>query len=114
MAKGLNFRNFAQPTLPITMNDAEETLFTLTAPSVELVERLQANQDALAATFQQGNKESLDAIWGLTADLISCNREGRQVTVDDLKGRFGMGYRMLFVFLQAYGEFIAEIEAEKN
>lgn len=114
MARSLNFRQFAQPTLPITMNDAEETLFTLTAPSVELVERLQANQDVLIATFQKGNRESLDEIWKLAADLISCNREGRQVTADELKSRYGMSYKMLFAFLTAYGEFIAEIDEAKN
>ena len=114
MAKLLNFRNFAQPTLPIAMNDAEETLFTLVAPSVELVERLEANQDSIVATFQKGNRESLDAIWDLAASLISCNRECRAVTVDDLKGRYGMSYTMLLAFLTAYGEFITEIESAKN
>lgn len=112
--KGLNFRQFAQPTLPITMNDAEETLFTLTAPTVELVERLEANKDTLLETFKKGDRSSLDEIWKLTADLISCNREGRKVTVEDLKSRYGMTYQMLFMFLTAYGEFIAEIEAAKN
>ena len=114
MAKGLNFRNFAQPTLKINMNDAEETLFTLTTPSVELVERLEANQDTILATFQKGDRESLAEIWALVASLISCNREGRKVTVEDLKGRYGMSYEMLFVFLQAYGEFIEELENAKN
>lgn len=112
--KGLNFRSLAQPTLPLTMNDAAETLFTLTAPSVELVERLEANQDALLATFQKGDRTSLDEIWKLAADLISCNRESRQVTADELKSKYGMSYKMLFVFLEAYGEFIAEIESAKN
>lgn len=114
MAKGLNFRNFAQPTLPINMNDAEETLFTITAPTVELVERLEANQDEIVATFNSGNKESLDEIWNLTADLISCNREGRKVTAEDLKGKYGMSYQMLFAFLVAYGEFVDEIKSAKN
>lgn len=114
MAKSLNFRQFAQPTLPITMNDAAETVFTLTAPSVELVEQLEANQKALLDTFKKGNRESLDEIWNLAARLISCNRECRQVTVEDLKGKYGMTYQMLFIFLEAYGEFIAEIEAAKN
>ena len=114
MAKSLNFRAFAQPTLKITMNDAEETVFTLTAPSVELVERLEANQTVLVETFNKGNRESLDEIWKLAADLISCNRECRQATVEDLKSKYGMNYRMLFAFLEAYGEFIAEIEEAKN
>ena len=114
MAKGLNFRSFAQPTLPINMNDADETLFTVTAPSVELVEMLEANQDEINATFQRGDKRCLDEIWNLAARLISCNREGRQVTVAELKGRYGMSYQMLFVFLKAYNEFVNEIEAAKN
>lgn len=114
MAKGLNFRNFAQPTLPINMNDAEETLFTVTAPRVELVERLEANQDAIVAVFEKGDRESLEEIWKLAADLISCNRECRQVTAEDLKGRYGMSYEMLLAFFKVYGEFIDEIENAKN
>lgn len=114
MAKGLNFRNFNQPTLPINMNDAEETLFTITAPTVELVERLEANQDAIIEVFSRGNNESLEELWKLTADLISCNREKRQVTVDELKGRYGMSYQMLLAFFIAYTEFIDEIGNEKN
>ena len=115
MAKGLNFRNFAQPTLPITMNDAEETLFTITAPTVELVERLEANKDAIVATFEKGTDlESLAELWKLAADLISCNREHRPVTVAELKGKYGMTYEMLYAFIIAYNEFVAEIETAKN
>lgn len=114
MAKGLNFRKFAQPTLPITMNDAEETLFTCTAPTVELVERLEANKDAIIAVFMAKDRESVEALWQLTADLISCNREGRKVTVEELKGKYGMTYEMLAAFILAYGEFINEIKSAKN
>lgn len=114
MAKALNFRSFAQPTLSLTMNDAEGTLFTVTTPSVELVELLEANLDEIKAVFERGDKSSLDEIWNLAARLISCNRECRKVTVEELKGRYGMNYQMLFAFLQAYGEFIAEIESAKN
>lgn len=114
MAKGLNFRHFSQPTLPINMNDAEETLFTVTAPTVELVERLKENQDEIVAVFENGDEETLDEIWKLTADLISCNREGRKVSVEELKGKYGMNYAMLYAFLVAYFEFIADIENEKN
>ena len=114
MAKSLNFRSIAQPTLTITMNDAEETVFTITTPSVELVERLEANQETLLETFKKDDRETLDEIWKLAADLISCNREGRRVTTEELKGRYGMGYKMLLIFFDAYGEFINEIENAKN
>lgn len=114
MAKGLNFRSFAQPTFPITMNDAEETLFTCISPSVELVERLEANQDAIIAVFKEKNRESVEELWRLTADLISCNREGRKVTVEELKGKYGMNYEMLGAFILSYGGFIDEIKNAKN
>jgi hypothetical protein len=114
MAKGLNFRHFSQPTLPINMNDKEETLFTLVAPSVALVEKLEANQQTIVETFQKGDRESLEALWSFAAELISCNREHRHVTAAELKDRYGMGYAMLLAFFVAYEEFIHEIEAAKN
>lgn len=114
MAQALNFRKFAQPTLPITMNDAEETLFTVTTPSVELVERLETNQTEIIANIMRGDRDSLNDIWNLVADLISFNREGRKVTVAELKGKYGMNYQMLLMFLTAYVEFIKEIKNAKN
>lgn len=114
MAKVLNFREFAQPTLPIQMNDVEGTLFTCMAPTVELVERLEANQEAIIAVFKKGDRECLDELWKLTAELISCNREHRSVTPEELKGKYGMNYQMLFAFITAYGDFIDEIENAKN
>lgn len=114
MAKSINFRQFAQPTLPINMNDPEETLFTLTAPTVELTERLKENQETMIAIFKRGDDTSVAEIWNLAAELISCNREGRKTTAEELKGRYRMSYEMLIYFLTTYGEFIAEIEAAKN
>lgn len=114
MAQGLNFRKFAQPTLPLNMNDAEETRITVTSPTVELTERLEANQDALVAVFERGDRESLDEIWKLAADLISCNREHIKVTGEELKGKYGVSYEMLMAFFTAYTEFISEIESAKN
>lgn len=115
MAKGLNFRSFAQPTLPISMNDVEETLFTITTPTVGLVEELEANRDTILAAFGgQNGRRRLDELWSFAAKLISCNREGQTVTADELKGRYGMNYDMLFAFYTAYMEFLAEIEQAKN
>ena len=114
MAQTLNFRKFAQPTLPICMNDAEETTFNCVAPTVALVERLEANKDEITAIFKKGDRESVEEMWKLTADLISCNREHRTVTVEELKGKYGMSYEMLFAFVVAYFEFINEIKNAKN
>lgn len=114
MAKSLNFRNFAQPTLPITMNDAEGTIITCVAPTVELVERLEANQDEIIAILKRGDRETVGELWKLTADLISCNREHINVTVNDLKGKYQVNYEMLLLFFVSYIEFLEEIKSAKN
>lgn len=114
MAKSLNFRAFAQPTLDLTMNDEAGTRISVLAPTVALTERLAANKDVLLATFKRGDRTSLEEIWQLAADLISCNREGIHVTVEELKGRYGMNYEMLMAFLVAHIEFINEIDEAKN
>lgn len=114
MAKALNFRSFSQPTLPLTMNDPEGTAITVIAPSVELVERLEANEAEILAAFEGRDSEAVEALWRFAADLISCNREGITVTAADLKGRYAISYDMLLAFYTAFGEFIDEIKAAKN
>ena len=114
MARSLNFREFAQPKLHLTMNDAEGTELNVIAPTVELVERLEANYDILVGTLRRADRESISETWKLAADLISCNLEGIHVTVEDLKGRYRMSYEMLMAFLLEHIAFTKEIEAAKN
>lgn len=114
MAKVLDFNKFEQPTLPIVMRDENKTPFTVVAPSLELIEELEANQDDIVAACKSGNRESLNTAWALAAKLISCNQEGRQVTAEDLQQKYRMTYTMLFAFIVAFREMVHEIENAKN
>lgn len=114
MARVLDFNKFEQPTLPLVMKDADRTKFTVIAPSVELVHKLEANKEALTEALEKGDENSVEKCWGLAAELISCNEEHRHVTAEDLQGKYGMTYVMLFAFFKVYGELIAEIESAKN
>jgi hypothetical protein len=114
MARVLDFNKFEQPTLPLVMKDAGQTKFTVTAPSLELVQKLEANRDELDQALKKGDENSLAKAWDLAAELISCNEEGRQVTAEDLQEKYCMSYLMLLAFFKVYGELIAEIESAKN
>lgn len=113
MARVLDFNKFEQPTLPLVMKDADQTRFTVTAPSTELVHKLEANKEDIEKALEKGD-DSIEKCWELAAELISCNEEGRQVTAEELKEKYRMTYVMLFAFFQVYGELIDEIESAKN
>ena len=114
MARVLDFNKFEQPSLPLVMKDAERTRFTVIAPSVELIQKLEANQDDIEKALKKGDENSIARAWSLAAELISCNEEDRQVTAKELQEKYRMTYVMLFAFFKVYGELVNEIESAKN
>ena len=114
MARILDFNKFEQPSLPLVMKDEEKTKFTVIAPSVELIQKLEANQEDIERALKKGDEHSIARAWSLAAELISCNEEDRQVTAEDLQKKYRMSYVMLFAFFKVYGELVDEIESAKN
>lgn len=114
MARILDFNKFEQPSLPLVMKDADHTKFTVIAPSLELIQKVEANQEDIVTALEKGDEDSLAKAWDLAAELISCNEEGRQVTAEELQEKYGMNYVMLFAFFKVYGELVDEIESAKN
>jgi hypothetical protein len=96
------------------MKDTERTKFTVVAPSTELIQKLEANQEEIEKALKKGDENSIARAWSLAAELISCNEENRQVTAADLQEKYRMTYVMLFAFFKVYGELVAEIESAKN
>lgn len=113
MARVLDFNKFEQPSLPLVMKDENRTKFTVIAPSVELIQKLEANKEAIDKALEKGD-DSIEKCWELAAELISCNEERRQVTAKELEEKYRMTYVMLFAFFEVYGELIDEIESAKN
>lgn len=114
MARVLDFNKFEQPSLPLVMKDPNQTKFTVIAPSVELIQKLEANQEDIEKALKKGDENAIAKAWDLAAELISCNEEGRQVTASELQEKYRMTYVMLFAFFKVYGELVDEIESAKN
>ena len=50
----------------------------------------------------------------MAAKLMSCNRAGLQVTVDDLRNKYKLNLEALIVFYNVYLSFLNEITSAKN
>ena len=118
MAK-LNFNAINRPTLELIMQDKAQTVITVTTPSEKLVEELQETLPELQNILGAGGEESTEAAYDLAARLMSYNKEGLTVTVEDLQTKYWPVNKMenlvnMLVFIKAYAEFIEEINNAKN
>lgn len=114
MAKVLDLNTVERPTLELTLQDKEKTTILVSTPSEALVRELEEVAAEMDALYRRGDKESVDAIYDLAARLISCNRQGLQVTADELRTKYKMSLESAVIFYNAYLEFINELTNEKN
>lgn len=114
MAKTLDFNALVPPTLPLVMRDEAKTQIDVVAPTEGLVEELQAVAPIMESALASKEAEAVPAIYDLAARLISCNRQGQQVTAEDLRGKYKLNLEALIFFYNAYIDFIAEIPNAKN
>ena len=114
MAKTLDFNELRLLTLNIVLKDEAKTNVHITSPTVDLVERLQADLPSLQEKLKKGDKESIELMYDLAADLISLNREELKINGDQLRNTYKLDIVDLMVFFGAYLDFVAEIKNAKN
>lgn len=115
MAKVLDLNDVQQlPTLELTLQDADKTTLLVTIPTEGLINELESSGPQLTAVLSKGTKEGVDMAFDLAARLISCNRNGRTITGQELREVYGMRFETLLVFYSAYMDFIDEVKNLKN
>lgn len=115
MAKVLDLNNIEQmPTLELTLQDKDKTTLLVTIPSEGLINELEASGPKLTKVLSKGDKAGIDMCFDLAARLISCNRNGRTITCDDLRNVYRMSFESLIVFYSVYMDFIEEVKGLKN
>ena len=110
----LNFNRYRPPILPVEMLDDERTVINLVPPTVDLQEELRACATDLYALLNGENEEQRLALWDLAARLMSCNRNMRKITPEQLRTTFRLDEEDLVVFYDAYVAFVTGIETAKN
>ena len=112
--KVLDFNAIQQPVLELTMMDQEHTVIKVGTPSVDLLEKLEANLPEFERIAKSGNKEAVQAIYDLAAQLINCNRSFITVTGAELLDKYKLGLDYMQIFFSAYMDFVTEIYNAKN
>lgn len=115
----LDFNALTRPVLDLVMMDEAKTAITVTTPTEGLVEELEKMLPNANTIFAADNPDSIDACYDLAARVISCNRQGIAVTVDELKNKYWPKDKManqlyLLTFFKAYVDYIDELKNEKN
>lgn len=114
MAKTLNFNKYRPPILPVEMMDEDNTVIHVTPPTVDLQEELRAHMADLHALLSGDDDEKREALFDLAARLMSCNRNMRKITPEQLRNTFRLDEEDLVVFYTAYADFVKGIENAKN
>jgi hypothetical protein len=112
--KALNFNTLQQPTWPVTLKDDGQTTVNLTAPTVELVDRLVAMAPELEEVAQTKDGRTIRACYELLAEVMNCNADGFTFTAEELRDKYKLTFMDLLVLEKGYMEFMDEIKNAKN
>lgn len=112
--KTLDFNSIQQPTWAIKLKDEAQTVVNLTAPTVELVDRLTAVAPELQKIAENKDGSTIRAVYELVADVMGCNDAGMTFTAEELRDKYKLTLLDVFVFVSGYMEFISEIKSAKN
>lgn len=112
--KALDFNAIEPPTWPVTLKDNEKTTVHLTAPTVDLVDRLVAMAPELQSVAEHKDGRTIRAVYELTADMMNCNDDGFTFAAEELRDKYRLSLLDVFKFTAGYLDFIKEIQSAKN
>ena len=110
----LDFNSIVQPTWPVKLKDEEQTVVNLAAPTVQMLEKLQATAQELKKVAKEKNGKTIRAVYALIAEIMSCNDDGFTFTAEELRDKYKMTFVDLVKFVSGYFDFIQEIKDAKN
>lgn len=110
----LQFDRYRPPVYPVELMDEQRTVLHLTPPTVDLQEELRSRIGDLEELILCADDEIRRSLWDLAARLMSCNRNVRQITPEQLKAAYGLDEEDLVVFFEGYAAFLKGIENAKN
>ena len=112
--KMLDFNAIQQPTWPIKLKDDAQTVVNISAPSVDLMDRLEASTSEIQEITKTKDGRSIRKLYDLIAEVLSCNEDGFTFTGDELRTKYRMSLLDLAKFELGYLDFIGEIKEAKN
>lgn len=114
MAKVLDLNALEQPVLELKLRDEKRSVFRLTTPTTQLVEKFIAAKAEMTEVAKSRDGEKIKKLYELTADIFSCNADYITVTAEELRDRYRLTFGDLVVIFAAYLDFIKELNTAKN
>ena len=114
MAKALNFKTITKRYLTVTLNDEKGTTLMIGTPTKKVMDGLLVLQETFKGV-EDGDevaKSMMDDLYQACADIMSNNKTRSRVSVDMLSDIFD--FEDIFLFFNAYMEFVEETVASKN
>ena len=121
--KNLDFRKVKKTYLNVTLADEKNTTLMIGTPTKRTIDTmlslgatLRDTQDALTDTESMADNVSsdlMDELYKMVAKIMSHNKAGIKITADQLAD-FDFDFEDVFIFFQAYMEFVDEIGKQKN
>jgi hypothetical protein len=112
--KMLDFNALQKPTWPVKLKDEAQTVVTLSAPTVELVDRLISATPELQEAAKTKDGRTIRAVYELIADLMNCNEDGFIFTAEELRDKYRLTLIDVFKFCAGYMTFVKEMQDAKN
>ena len=109
----LNLNTVQRPTLDLTLMDEEQTLLRVMMPTLDMFKEMSGMSSAIDGV-EDGDKESVEALYEMLAKLLSCNRDHIKVTAAELRGKYKIDLESAILVFRAYMDFISSIIKAKN
>lgn len=115
MDHSINLNTVKRPTFTVTMMDEENTTLRVKMPDLDMFKELE-EAAAMVDDVEAGksNTDSVEALYDFLAKTLSCNRDYKTVTADELRGKYGMELEDVILVYRAYVKFITAVIKEKN
>lgn len=110
----LDFNALQQPSWPVKLRDDEQTVVHVSAPTVELYDRLIAATPELENVSKTKDGRTIRALYNLVADIMSINDDGYKFTGEELRDKYRLTLVDIIRFVGGYLQFQKEIQEAKN
>lgn len=109
----LDFNSLKKSSLEIILNDKRNTKLNIYTPSKKLLTEI-VNVSRTLTDIENGKSdiEDINTLYEICAKAMSRNKQNIHITGEKLESIFDM--EDLVIFLQAYIEFVSEIQDSKN
>lgn len=110
----LDFNAMAQPTWSVKLKDPDQTVVNVSAPTVEMYDRLIALTPELNSVAKKKDGKTIRAVYSLAAELMNFNEDGFEFTAEELRDKYRLTLVDVIRFIAGYLEFQKEITEAKN